>query len=197
MGPYDLLEAELRRDAGRPLVTYYDDAAGERVELSVATFDKLGGQDRRIAAGGADVSPGDRVAVRLPPHWQALVCAMACWAVGACVVLDSLDDLAVAVVGPGELDLAAPEVVALALRPLGGRFTEPLPVGILDCALEVPSYPDRLAPYDALPPDTLALDDGTAVTIGQLVERAEQPPPRSASGPVRGFTYPRPIFLMP
>jgi uncharacterized protein (TIGR03089 family) len=28
----------LRRDPGRPLVTFYDDATGERVELSVATY---------------------------------------------------------------------------------------------------------------------------------------------------------------
>jgi uncharacterized protein (TIGR03089 family) len=37
--PYDLLLAELRRDRSRPLITYYDDETGERVELSVATFD--------------------------------------------------------------------------------------------------------------------------------------------------------------
>ena len=33
-----LLAELLRADAGRPLVTFYDDATGERVELSVATY---------------------------------------------------------------------------------------------------------------------------------------------------------------
>ena len=121
---------------------------------------------------GLGVSPGDRVAVRLPPHWQALACAMACWAMGACIVLDSLDDLAVAVVGPDELDLDAPEVVALSLRPLGARFTDPLPPGVLDFALEVPSYPDRMA-YSAPDPAEPGLDgSGVAQTLGGLVAHA-------------------------
>ncbi|MDX6375117.1 MAG: hypothetical protein QOD98_4105, partial [Nocardioidaceae bacterium] len=34
----DLLRDELRRDSGRPLLTWYDEGSGERVELSVATY---------------------------------------------------------------------------------------------------------------------------------------------------------------
>ena len=33
-----LLARLLREDPGRPLVTYYDDATGERTELSVVTY---------------------------------------------------------------------------------------------------------------------------------------------------------------
>ena len=36
--PADLLRSALAADPARPLVTFYDDATGERVELSVATF---------------------------------------------------------------------------------------------------------------------------------------------------------------
>ena len=36
--PAGLLADALRADPGRPLITFYDDATGERVELSVATF---------------------------------------------------------------------------------------------------------------------------------------------------------------
>ena len=32
------LAGQLRTDAARPLVTFYDDATGERVELSVTTY---------------------------------------------------------------------------------------------------------------------------------------------------------------
>ena len=32
-----MLTASLRRDGTRPLLTWYDDASGERIELSVAT----------------------------------------------------------------------------------------------------------------------------------------------------------------
>ncbi len=34
----DVLTRQLRADSGRPLVTFYDDATGERVELSVTTY---------------------------------------------------------------------------------------------------------------------------------------------------------------
>ena len=37
MTPADLLDQQLRRDGTRPLLTWYDDATGERIELSVAT----------------------------------------------------------------------------------------------------------------------------------------------------------------
>ena len=37
-GPPQLLDEALRRDPARPLLTFYDDATGERTELSVATF---------------------------------------------------------------------------------------------------------------------------------------------------------------
>ncbi len=33
-----VLSARLRDDPGQPLVTFYDDASGERVELSVTTY---------------------------------------------------------------------------------------------------------------------------------------------------------------
>ena len=36
--PSDLLDGALRRNAAAPLVTSYDDATGERVELSAATL---------------------------------------------------------------------------------------------------------------------------------------------------------------
>ena len=33
-----MLADQVRRSAGRPVVTFYDDATGERVELSAATY---------------------------------------------------------------------------------------------------------------------------------------------------------------
>lgn len=180
-GLYDLLRAELERDGSRPFVTFYDDATGERVELSVTTFDNWVAKTAGLLRDGLSAAPGDRVALLLPAHWQALVWACACWAVGTTAVLaspettplptdtasvpgpDSLApagaalravrDADVSVTGPDTLDAAsaAPDVVVLSLRPLGGRFTGTLPAGALDYADEVPTYPDELRPY--VPPD--------------------------------------------
>lgn len=160
--PYELLRAELDRDGGRPFITFYDDATGERVELSVATFDNWVAKTAGLLRDGLGAQPADRVALLLPAHWQALVWACACWAVGTTVVTGTgaAESADVAVAGPDTLEPAAlaPEVVALSLRPLGGRFTEPLPAGVLDYAVEVPAYPDRLAPYVAPPDDDPALE---------------------------------------
>src|ERR687898_246333 len=61
--PYDLLLAELRRDRSRPLITYYDDGTGERVELSVATFDNWVAKTAGLLRDGLGVQPGSRLLV--------------------------------------------------------------------------------------------------------------------------------------
>lgn len=176
--PYDLLRAELARDGARPLVTYYDDASGERIELSVATFDNWVAKTAGLLRDGLSAEPGDRVALLLPAHWQSLVWAAATWAVGGCLTTQP-NPAEVAVVGPDTLAAAdAPEVVALSLRPLGGRFSDPLPPGVLDYALEVPGYPDQLGPYVPPAPDAPALDDG--MTVRTYTELAELGPQRAA-----------------
>ncbi|HEX6233593.1 MAG TPA: TIGR03089 family protein [Jiangellaceae bacterium] len=177
--PYDVLRAELSRDGSRPFATFYDDATGERVELSVATFDNWVAKTAGLLRDGLGAQPGDRVALLLPPHWQALVWACACWAVGTTVVAgaDAAKSADVAIVGPDTLEAAAevPEVVAVSLLPLGGRFTEALPAGVLDYAVEVPAYPDRLTPY--LPPsdgDPALEVDGVRTSFGALTDTALQ-----------------------
>lgn len=173
--PYDLLRAELARDGARPLVTYYDDASGERIELSVTTFDNWVAKTAGLLRDGLSAGPGDRVALLLPAHWQSLVWAAAIWTVGGCLVTRA-DSVAVAVAGPDTLAEAdAPEIVAMSLRPLGGRFSDPLPPGALDYALEVPGYPDDLGPDVSPAADGPALDDGVAVrTYAELVESARE-----------------------
>lgn len=180
-GLYDLLRAEVARDGSRPLVTFYDDATGERVELSVATFDNWVAKTAGLLRDGLSAAPGDRVALLLPPHWQALVWACACWAAETTAVLEPVGDADVAVAGPDALDAAsaAPEVVVLSLRPLGGRFTGTLPPGALDYAVEVPGYPDELKPYAPPEPGAPAIEYRGAVRshadlLAEARERARQ-----------------------
>ncbi|MBB5788459.1 uncharacterized protein (TIGR03089 family) [Jiangella mangrovi] len=195
--PAELLRTEVRRDGARPFLTFYDDATGERVELSAITFDNWVAKTAGFLTAGLDAEAGDRVALRLPAHWQALAWAAACWSVGACVVLpgddgddggsEGPDGVRVAVAGPDAVEAAAgsaPEVVGLALRPLGGRFTTPLPPGVTDYAVEVPGYPDRFVPLT--PPDDAepALEQaGTVHTLGGLVDRARQRAEQLGAGP--------------
>ncbi|MEU6820708.1 TIGR03089 family protein [Streptomyces atriruber] len=174
--PADLLRSALASDPGRPLVTFYDDATGERVELSVATFANWVAKTANLLQGDLAAEPGDRAVLLLPAHWQTAVWLLACSSVG--VVADVGGDPASAdlvVSGPDSLDAAracSGERVALALRPLGGRFPQP-PVGFADYAVEVPGQGDRFAPYAPVDPDETALVvDGVELTGAELVERA-------------------------
>ncbi|PSK91717.1 uncharacterized protein (TIGR03089 family) [Haloactinopolyspora alba] len=175
--PAGMLRTEVHRDGARPLLTFYDDATGERIELSATTVDNWVAKTAGMLTSGLSVEPGERVCLLLPAHWQALAWACACWSVGACAVLDPADDAEVTVAGPDTLDTAAglgsPDLVALALRPLGAPFTTGLPDGALDYAVEVPGYPDQFTPIMPPDPDEPALEQqGTTHTLAGLVARA-------------------------
>ncbi|WP_328538411.1 TIGR03089 family protein [Streptomyces sp. NBC_00344] len=176
--PADLLRSALTADPGRPLVTFYDDATGERVELSVATFANWVAKTSNLLQGELSAEPGDRLALLLPAHWQTAVWLLACSSVGVVAEVDGDAAAAdVVVSGPGTLDRARAcggERVALALRPLGGRFPQP-PAGFADYAVEVPAQGDRFAPYAPVDPDAPALGIGGIQLSGaQLVERARE-----------------------
>lgn len=176
--PADLLRSALAQDPGRPLVTFYDDATGERVELSVATFANWTAKTANLLQDELATEPGDRIALLLPAHWQTAVWLLACSSAG--VVADMEGDPAAAslvVTGPGLLDAARAcggERVALSLLPLGARFPE-RPEGFLDYAAEVPGQGDQFMPYTPVGPARpfLLPPGGQAVlTGGEAVERA-------------------------
>ncbi|MER6128558.1 TIGR03089 family protein [Streptomyces sp. NPDC001795] len=174
--PADLLRSALAADPARPLVTFYDDATGERVELSVATFANWVAKTANLLQGDLAAEPGDRVALLLPAHWQTAVWLLACASVG--VVADVGGDAGAAdlvVSGPDSLDAAracSGERVALALRPLGGRFPQ-TPDGFADYAVEVPSQGDRFQSYAPVDPEDPALIvAGAEYTGAEVVERA-------------------------
>lgn len=83
--------------APAPFLTYYDDATGERTELSYTTTDNWVAKTANRLRDDDDVQPGDGVTVALE-GWRRVVAAFAVWAVGAelgeGLVLDDLDVLA-------------------------------------------------------------------------------------------------------
>ncbi|MFE5302110.1 TIGR03089 family protein [Streptomyces sp. NPDC056632] len=176
--PADLLRSALAADPARPLVTFYDDATGERVELSVATFANWVAKTANLLQGELSASPGDRLALLLPAHWQTAVWLLACSSVGVTAELGGDPaDADYVVAGPDGLEAGlacSGDRIALSLAPLGRRFPAP-PAGYADYAVEVPSQGDRFAPFVPVDPDAPALVvDGTELTGAQLVERARQ-----------------------
>ncbi len=174
--------ARRERTASSPnaaFVTFYDDATGERVELSAITLDNWVAKTANFLTEELDLTADDVVRLRLPAHWLTVVWLAACGAIGACVALgppDPADD--VIVVGP--IEAAEPfdgqPVVACSLRPMGAEFVEPLPPGVIDFTAEVRAYGDRFEPsmIQRPTPDTRALEvGGITLTNADVIAQAK------------------------
>ena len=101
----DLITSLLRNDPVRPLVTFYDDSTGERVELSVKTFENWVAKTANLLQGELSADPGEHVALWLPAHWQTAVWVCAAAACGVVVSTDPRvqTPVDVAVCGPESL----------------------------------------------------------------------------------------------
>lgn len=168
-----LLDQLLRDNPGRPFVTFYDEATGERTELSVTTYANWVAKTSSLFVEELDLERGGRLLVDLPAHWLTPVFVGAAWNVGLTLVRDGDADLAVC--GPQGLDLHAGRlpVLATALHPLGMRFAEELPAGVHDFGVEVWSQPDAFQPWDPATADDEALP---GVSQAELFGRASAQP---------------------
>ncbi|GJF11941.1 TIGR03089 family protein [Mycolicibacterium cyprinidarum] len=140
-----------------PRITYYDDATGERIELSTATLANWAAKTANLLRDELGVTPGSRVAVLLPAHWQTAAVLFGIWWIGGEVVLGGADaDVALCTVD--RLDEAdatgADEVVAMSLDPFGKPVPD-LPVGVTDYATSVRVHGDQIVP-ERIPGPALA-----------------------------------------
>ncbi|HYJ28187.1 MAG TPA: TIGR03089 family protein [Nocardioides sp.] len=157
----EVLAAQLRRDPGRPLLTFYDHATDERVELSVTTYANWVAKASGLLTDVADLERGMSLRIDLPPHWLGPVFLGAAWTVGLRVTTSDEPDAVVC--GPETLDAWAPRaatvpVLACSLRPLGVRFADALPDRVLDVGVEIWSQPDGFAAWDPPTGDDAATD---------------------------------------
>lgn len=154
--------------AARPLITYYDDATGERVELSGLTLTNWAAKAANLLRDECDVEPGGRVAVLLPAHWQTAALLLAAWWCGAEVVAEPPEADWVAC-DDGRLDLAlaaepAGGVLALSLDAFG-KGLPGLPAGVIDFATEVRQHGDEFVPWSAVADDAPALAGSTVAEV--------------------------------
>lgn len=180
----ELLAAAVRADPARPLVTFYDDATGERVELSVTTYANWVAKTAGLVQDELDVERGGLVLVDLPTHWLGPVWLGALWTGGQHVTTDPelADEADLVVTGPAGVDQHAASagtrpVVALSLRPLGARFAEPLPTGVVDYGAVVLAQPDDFVALDPPSPTDPAWRTGvvTRTQADLLAEAAARP----------------------
>ncbi len=138
------LVARLAADGAQPFVTYYNDAAGERTELSVATLNNWVAKTANLLVDGLGLQPGDTVRLDVPLHWQEVAIRLACLSAGADVVTHGPSAVLFwAETGP-EPPRDADDVIGVSLQPLRKGLSTTYP-GVLDYDAELPAYADRFA----------------------------------------------------
>lgn len=146
----DLLSPILAADPATPRITYYDDSTGERVELSGVTLTNWAAKTANFLRDEFMLSPGDRVSVALPAHWQTAAVLLGAWWAGCEVVLGADDDADVTFVTSELADsvTASGELVVLSLDPFG-RAADVLPAGATDYATSVRVHGDQFRSYES------------------------------------------------
>ncbi|EHR49196.1 TIGR03089 family protein [Saccharomonospora marina XMU15] len=165
-----LLRPLLKSSAARPLITHYDDEAGSRIELSVATVANWAAKTANWLVEEFDVEPGDEVSVELPAHWQTAGVLLGAWWCGAQVVTGG-GGVAVAFVGPEAAVEQAGRTAMVALDPLGRGLGSRCPEGAVDYLTEARLSGDEFAPVLPIPDDTPAL---LGSPVGEVLGRARE-----------------------
>ncbi|MEY8017803.1 TIGR03089 family protein [Mycobacterium servetii] len=141
-----ILEPMLRTDPVGPRITYYDDATGERIELSAATLANWAAKTGNLLRDELGAGPSSRVAILLPAHWQTAAVLLGVWWIGAQVVLDGGADLALCTaerLDEADALVDGGEVAVLSLDPFG-RPAPDLPFGVTDYATAVRVHGDQI-----------------------------------------------------
>lgn len=146
-----ILDPLLRADPVGPRITYYDDATGERIELSAVTLANWAAKTANLLRDELGAGPTSRVAVLLPAHWQTAAVLFGVWWIGAEAVLDGPADVALCTVDrldEADTAVAGGEVAVLSLDPFGKPVAD-LPIGVTDYATAVRVHGDQIVPEPA------------------------------------------------
>ena len=166
-------------DPAGPRITYYDDATGERIELSTATLANWAAKTGNLLRDELGAGPASRVAVLLPAHWQTAAVLFGIWWIGAEVVLGRTPPTSPCAPAIGwtrpTRRWAAGEVAVLSLDPFGKPAAD-LPVGVTDYATAVRVHGDQISPERHPGP---ALDGRSVAEVAGGAE---------ASAAAQGFT---------
>jgi uncharacterized protein (TIGR03089 family) len=164
-----LTEKLLRGAPAQPLITHYDDAAGTRVELSVATMRNWAAKTATWLVDELDVTPGDRIAVLLPAHWQTAAVLLGAWWCGAEVVTSGPS--VVAFVPPGGSADEATVTAVASLDPMGRDLRGDVPAGSVDYIGDARLFGDDYLELTPVPGDTPCFQGST---VDEVLATAEK-----------------------
>lgn len=170
-------------DPARPLLTWYDDATGDRAELSGGTCANWVAKTANLLVDGCGLAAGQVALVAAPPHWQTAMIMLGCWSAGLVVTSEEPPEVVFAAAaraaeyaGAGERGRRggaeprwgrATDVFGLALAPLAAPIPDP-PPGVTDFVTAVRAHGDHFSPPDPVGPETPA----TTLTHRELCRQA-------------------------
>ncbi|MEK8108466.1 TIGR03089 family protein [Micromonospora sp. M12] len=175
-------------EAERPLLSYRDEATGERVDLTAHQLGAWAARSAGLLRDGCGLGPGSRVAVLLPAHWRTAAVLLGAWASGLAVSFRPRATAGLAVLEPGgdrPFDAVfvtperqddwledVPEAAHRYLVGIGPGRLDDVPLGWLDWSAEVLRHGEAAPDHTAIRPSDPATADGT--TYGQWGALAQE-----------------------
>lgn len=177
MTPEQLFSDRLAADPARPFVTYYDEASGERSELSAKSLANWVAKTHHLLGDELGLGAGDTALVALPLHWISVAPLLGCLTAGLALTTDATR-ADVAFVGPDTLAAAAgvPDVYAISPTSAAVGFGEAVPDGAHDYVTSVRPQEDKWPGVRfGAGPDDPCLDGRTRAEVAALaVQRAAE-----------------------
>jgi uncharacterized protein (TIGR03089 family) len=135
----------LARDPSSPFVTYYDEATGERTELSAKSLANWVAKTHHLLGDELGLGVGDTALLAVPAHWIAVPMLLGCLTAGLFLTTDG--DADVAFVSSATLDVAAgvPDVYAYAPESAAVGFRGEPPPPAVDYVASVRPQADAWA----------------------------------------------------
>jgi uncharacterized protein (TIGR03089 family) len=142
--PEHAFDALLAADPGRPFVTYYDEATGERSELSAKSLANWVTKTHFLLIDELGLGAGDSAFVDLPAHWISVPPLLACCTAGLEIVT-SAANASVAFVSPATAPHGegVPDVYSIAPESAAVGFGNGVPDGLSDFVTAVRPQPDK------------------------------------------------------
>jgi uncharacterized protein (TIGR03089 family) len=126
----------------RPFVTYYDEASGERAELSVKSLANWVVKTHHLLSTELGLGVGDTALVAVPAHWISVPILLGCLTAGLELTAEGAAD--VAFVAPESVPGAdAGDVYAIAPGSAAVGFRDAVPAGALDYVSSVRPQEDK------------------------------------------------------
>lgn len=146
MTPEQLFGDLLAAEPGRPFVTYYDEATGERSELSVKSLANWVAKTHFLLIDELGLGVGDIAFIDLPAHWISVPAVLGALTAGL-ALSDDAADAAVAFVQPSSVEAATgvADVYSIAPSSAAVGLGDDVPEGVADFVASVRPQADAWA----------------------------------------------------